>query len=91
MSHTGHDFTFDETVLDPHYETRMATIFLYKRAPDKSFRQRRLARVERVARHAWEVGRTLVCVARAVEREDMGIGLHTALGYPVPILLVCGM
>ena len=33
MSCTGHDFTFDETVLDPHYETRMAAIFLYKSVP----------------------------------------------------------
>ena len=47
----------------------MATIFLYKLAPDQFFRQRRSARVEGVATHAWEVGRTLVCVARAVERE----------------------
>ena len=29
VSCTGHDFLFDETVLDPHYETHMATIFLY--------------------------------------------------------------
>ena len=64
MSHTGHDFTFDETVLDPHYETRMATIFLYKLAPDQFFRQRRSARVERVAAHAWEGGRRRVCVVR---------------------------
>ena len=68
---TGRTILFDDTPLDPHYETHMATIFLYKRAPDESFRQRRLARVERVARHAWEVGRALVCVARAVEREGI--------------------
>ena len=36
---TGHDILFDETVLDPHYETRMATIFLYKRAPEQFFRR----------------------------------------------------
>ena len=38
MPRTGHDFLIDETVLDPHSETRMATIFLYKRAPDEFFR-----------------------------------------------------
>ena len=45
MPCTGHDILFDETVLDPRYETRMVTIFLYMLAPDQSFRQRRSARV----------------------------------------------
>ena len=64
MPRTGHDFLFDETVLDPHHETRMATIFLYKRACEDYFLHARLRAVERVATLAWEVGRTLVCVAR---------------------------
>ena len=71
MPCTGHDFLFDETVLDPHSETRMATIFLYKLAPDQFVRQRRSARVERVARHAWEDGRARVCVARRRPSERM--------------------
>ena len=64
MPRTGHDFLFDETVLDPHYETRMATIFLYKRAPDEFFRHAHSPRAEGVATHAWEGGRRRVCVAR---------------------------
>ena len=61
---TGHDFLFDETPLDPHCERRMATFFLYKRACEDYFLHARLRAVERVATLAWEVGRTLVCVAR---------------------------
>ena len=75
---TGHEFLFDETPLDPHYETHMTTIYLYERACEDYFLYARLPAVERVATLAWEVGRTLVCVARAVEREGMGIGLHIA-------------
>ena len=36
---TGHDILFDETVLDPQSEAHMATIFLYKRAPNQFFRR----------------------------------------------------
>ena len=64
MPCTGHDFLFDETVLDPHSETRMATIFLYKRAPDEFFWHAHSPRAEGVATHAWEGGRRRVCVAR---------------------------
>ena len=48
MPCTGHDFIFDETVLDPHSETHMATIFLYKRAPDEFFRHAHSPRAEGV-------------------------------------------
>ena len=37
MPRTGHDILFDETVLDPHCERRMATFFLYKRACENYF------------------------------------------------------
>ena len=50
--------------LDPRSETHIATIFLYKLAPVQFFRQRRLARVDRVAAHAWEDGWRRVCVVR---------------------------
>ena len=64
MPCTGHDFLFDETVLDPQSETRMATIFLYKRAPDEFFRHAHSPRAEGVATHAWEGGRRRVWVVR---------------------------
>ena len=82
MPRTGHDFLFDETVLDPHSETRMATIFLYKRAPDEFFWHAHSPRAEGVATHAWEGGRRRVCVARRRPSEhDMGKGLHR-IQYP---------
>ena len=64
MPCTGHDIIFDETVLDPHSETHMATIFLYKHAPNEFFRHAHSPRAEGVATHAWEGGRRRVCVAR---------------------------
>ena len=63
------------TVLDPHYETRMATIFLYKRACEDYFLHARLRAVERgEGGYACvrEVGRTLVCVARASSEKIWG-------------------
>ena len=86
---TGHDFLSDDTPLNPQSEAHVATIFLYKLAPDQFFRQRRSARVERVATHAWEDGRRRVCVVRRRPSEPwIGIGLHR---IPVPMLLMCGM
>ena len=63
----------------------MATIFLYKRACEDYFLHARLRAVERVATLAWEVGRTLVCVARAVERERTPEDIPTGytIGYTV--------
>ena len=83
MPRTGHDSLFDETVLDPHYETRMATIFLHKLAPDQFFRQRRSSRVERVGMHAWEDGRRRVCVARSgrASHERDRTPHRTTIGY----------
>ena len=37
MPRTGHDILFDETVLDPHYERRMATFLLKARPQTDSF------------------------------------------------------
>ena len=61
-------------MLDPHSETHMATIFLYKRAPNEFFRHAHSPRAEGVARHAWEGGRRRVCVRRAVAAERAMMG-----------------
>ena len=84
MPRTGRTIYIDDTTLDPHSETRMATIFLYKSAPVQFFRRWAIgARVERVARHAWEGGRARVCVARWRPSErGWGEDSHrTTIGY----------
>ena len=86
MPRTGHDFFFDETVLDPHSETRMATIFLYKRAPDEFFWHAHSPPAGGGRGYACVGGREEARLRRAVaaEREGMGIGLHrTTIGQYV--------
>ena len=52
---TGRTILFDETPLDPHSETHMATIYLYERACEDYFLYAQLPAVEPVASLAWEV------------------------------------
>ena len=77
MPRTGHDFVFDETVLDPHYEPRMATIFL-KARPQTDFFGTGHWRGRRV--WLWTRGRAGEHASASRgggrAREDMGKGLH---------------
>ena len=66
MPRTGHDFVFDETVLDPHYEPRMATFLLKARPQTYSFGTRH-----------WRGRRARGC-GRAGGREDARLGRAVA-------------
>ena len=86
MPRTGHDFLFDETVLDPHSDSHTGTIYLKSPLQTDLF-----------STHSWRGRRAWLWTrGRAGEhasasrgggraREDMGKGLHRT---PVPYYYV---